>query len=142
LVLDLEQIKTLLPHRDPFLLIDEVVDLVPGERGVGRLHVQADAFWVRGHFPHEPIMPGVLIAEALAQVAGVVVLSKNEENAGGSLYLVGLDRFRFRKPVRPGDVLELEVSVSQQRRGVCRFKAVARVGGVKVADGELMAAAG
>jgi 3-hydroxyacyl-[acyl-carrier-protein] dehydratase len=140
--LDQEEIKSLLPHRSPFLLVDKVFDLVPGERAIGQLHVREDSFWVPGHFPDEPIMPGVLISEAMAQVAGVIFMAAHREKSGESLYLVGLDKMRFRSPVRPGDVLELEVEVTEQRRSIWRFKGTARVAGKRVADGQLMAASG
>lgn len=133
------EIESLLPHRSPFLFLDEVVDLLPGVSGVGIHHVRADAFWVPGHFPGEPIMPGVLISEAMAQVAGVVFMAAHTEKSGQALYLVGLEKFRFRRPVRPGDTLRLEVSVQEQRRSLWWFKGIATVDGKKVADGQLMA---
>lgn len=137
--LERSEIEALLPHRNPFLFLDEVKDLVPGVSGIGIHHVPSDAFWVPGHFPEEPIMPGVLISEAMAQVAGVVFMSANTEKSGQSLYLVGLEKFRFRRPVRPGDSLHMNVSVQEQRRSLWWFKAVATVNGKKVADGQLMA---
>jgi len=140
MVLDREMILTMLPHRPPFLLVDEVTELEPGVSATGRLFVDPDAFWTAGHFPGEPIMPGVLISEALAQVAGLIFVSANQEKKGHSLYLVGMDKMRFRRPVRPGDTLDLAVSVFEQRRSIWRFKATARVDGQRVADGQLMAA--
>ena len=137
-----DDILAMLPHRAPFVFVDRVEGLVPGERAVGIHSVREDAFWVPGHFPNEAIMPGVLISEALAQVAGLVFVSNNKDHSGQSLYLVGMDKLRFRKPVRPGDVLELHVEVESQRRSVWWFKATAKVGGKKVADGVLMATAG
>ena len=137
--LDRNEILALLPHRPPFLLVDKVASIEPGVRAVGVHEVRSDAFWVEGHFPGEPIMPGVLISEALAQVAGLIFVSAHEEKSGGALYLVGLDKMRFRAPVRPGCDLTLTVEVIEQRRSIWRFKATASVEGKKVADGQLMA---
>jgi len=135
------EIEQLLPHRDPFLLIDEIVEIVPGESATAFKDVRDTEFWVPGHFPNEAVMPGVLIAEAMAQVAGVIYVLANQDKAGNALYLVGMDKIRFRRPVRPGDRLMLQVSVEECRRRMWRFKATALVNGKKVADGSLLATA-
>lgn len=105
--MDRTWIESLLPHRDPMLLVDRVIEIEPGVQAVAVHEVRADAFWCRGHFPGEPIMPGVLIAEALAQTAALVHLAASTEDRGQPVYLVGMDKMRFRRPVRPGDTLTL-----------------------------------
>jgi 3-hydroxyacyl-[acyl-carrier-protein] dehydratase len=138
--LDRDAIERLLPHRDPFLLVDSVDELEPGRRGRGSLEIREDMFWVSGHFPGNPIMPGVLITEAMAQVAGVVAVSGLPEHAGQDLFLVGADRLRFRRPVRPGDVLVVEAEIVDVRRGLWTFEVSASVGEERVASGKLLAA--
>lgn len=138
-MMDRDAIQRLLPHRPPFLLIDEVVALEPGVRAEARYAVIGDEPWFAGHFPGSPILPGVLVTEALAQTAAVVHLSERPEEAGREVYLVGVDRMRFRRPVRPGDVLTLHVEVAEQRRRLWTFTARATVDGARVADGKLLA---
>jgi 3-hydroxyacyl-[acyl-carrier-protein] dehydratase len=138
-MMDREQIKALLPHREPFLLVDQVVECIPGKRVVGLRQVQADEPWFAGHFPGRPILPGVLVTEALAQVAALVYLTSAPEAAGREVFLVGLDKMRFRAPVRPGDLLRLEVEVSRQRLGMWVFDGTAWVGETRVASGTMMA---
>lgn len=137
--MDRSEIERLLPHRPPFLFVDRVDEIEPGVRAVGLKHVGDDEFWIPGHFPGEPIMPGVLIGEALAQVAALVFLSESPDRAGQAVYLVGMDKMRFRKPVRPGDDLVLDVKVTDKRRRMWFFDAVATVGGQRVADGQFLA---
>jgi 3-hydroxyacyl-[acyl-carrier-protein] dehydratase len=134
-----EEIEAILPHRAPFLMLDRIVELEPGQRGVGVKNVREDEFWVPGHFPGNPILPGVLVAEALAQMAAVIWLSANRERVGQPVYLVGMDKMRFRRIVKPGDELLLEVSLREERRKMLFFDAVATVGGQKVADGQFLA---
>ncbi len=136
---DATGILELLPHRWPFVLIDRVDDLVPGERAVGRKCVSATEPWFAGHFPKRPVFPGVLMTEAFAQLACVVAMSANPDDQGREVYLLGVDKVRFRKPVVPGDVVVLTVEMLAVRRGIWKFKAEATVDGQKVAEGELLA---
>src|SRR5213596_3670816 len=122
-----EEIEKILPHRDPFLLIDEVVELEPGERVVARKKVRPDEWYLSGHFPGRPVMPGVLIVEALAQTGAVAVLSE-EENRGKLALFAGIDDVRFKRVVEPGDVLELRCELERVRGPIGRGKAEARVG--------------
>ena len=134
-----DDIQRLLPHRDPFLMVDRIVEMDPGKRAVGIKDVRADEDWTRGHFPGNPILPGVLVAEALAQVAALIFLGEAPERAGSTFYLVGMDKMRFRRPVRPGDELRLEVELTGSKRRIWMFEGRATVGGERVADGSFMA---
>ena len=140
-LLDVEAIQRLLPHRPPFLLVDRVVALVPGERLVAWKSVTMNEPFFQGHFPGAPVMPGVLILEALAQAAGLLALkSMTEEERGEKLtYLMGIDGARFRRRVVPGDRLELVVSLEKRKGPVWKMKGVARVDGQTAAEGEFMA---
>lgn len=138
-MMERDEILSLLPHREPFLMVDRLLEVEPGVRAVGLKQVRADEDWVRGHFPGNPILPGVLIAEALAQVAALIFLAGNRERAGATVYLVGMDRMRFRRPVRPGDELRLEVAVTGSKRRIWMFDGTATVGGERVADGSFLA---
>lgn len=137
--MNVEEIERILPHRFPFRMVDRVDDLEPGVRAVGVKFVSADEPWAAGHFPGHPILPGVLVAEALAQVAGIIALTANPDHAGKPVYLLGYDKLRFRKPVRPGDELRLTVSVSDKRRKMWFFEGTATVNGERVADGAFLA---
>lgn len=137
--MDIEEIKRVLPHRWPFLLVDRVEDLEPGVKGVGFKDVSADEPWAQGHFPGNPIMPGVLVSEAMAQVAGVIALTANPDHAGQAVYLLGFDKLRFRRIVRPGDTLRIEVSVTDKRRKMWFFDGLVTVNGERVADGSFLA---
>ena len=130
LPLERAQIEQILPHREPFLLIDEVLELSPGVGAFARKHVRADDWYLTGHFPGRPVMPGVLIVEALAQTGAVAVLSE-EENRGRLAFFAGIDDCRFKRIVEPGDVLELRCELERVRGPVGRGKGEARV------DGEL-----
>jgi 3-hydroxyacyl-[acyl-carrier-protein] dehydratase len=121
------EIEAILPHRDPFLLIDEVVELEPGSRVVARKRVREDEWYLKGHFPGRPIMPGVLMVEALAQAGAVLVLSQNE-NKGKLALFAGIDDVRFRRIVQPGDELTLMCDLTAVRGAVGRGKARALVG--------------
>jgi len=131
-----EEIEAILPHRDPFLLLDEVVELEPGKRVVARKKVRDDEFWTQGHFPGRPVMPGVLIVEAMAQAGAVAVLSE-EENRGKIALFAGIDGVRFKRIVEPGDELELTCELETVRGPVGRGKARATVEGTLAARGTL-----
>ncbi|MGD0997211.1 MAG: 3-hydroxyacyl-ACP dehydratase FabZ [Thermoleophilia bacterium] len=132
-----EQIEELIPHRHPFLLLDEVVELIPGERCHARRLVRADDWWFAGHFPGNPVMPGVLIVEALAQ-AGVVTALSHPANRGKLILFAGIDKVRFKRVVTPGDTLDLEVEVTMARSAVGRGRVSATVDGDTACRGELM----
>ncbi|MCS6786967.1 MAG: 3-hydroxyacyl-ACP dehydratase FabZ [Thiobacillaceae bacterium] len=129
-----------LPHRYPFLLVDRVLELVPGERVVAIKNVTLNEPFFPGHFPHHPIMPGVLIIEALAQAAGLLAFKTSGKEAGADtvIYFVGIDAARFKRPVLPGDQLRLEASIVQNRRGLWRFAGRALVDGQLAAEAELL----
>jgi 3-hydroxyacyl-[acyl-carrier-protein] dehydratase len=122
------EIEEILPHREPFLLIDEVLELRPGAGAVARKHVRDDEWYLAGHFPGRPVMPGVLIVEALAQTGAVAVLSE-EENRGRIALFAGIDDCRFKRVVGPGDTLELRCELEKVRGPIGRGKAEARVDG-------------
>ncbi len=138
-MIDIEEILKLLPHRYPFLMIDRVLEVDPGVRAVGLKCVSINEPQFQGHFPDQPIMPGVLLCEAFAQVAGIVALTAYPDMAGKAVYLLGLDKVRFRKPVRPGDQVVITVEKESDSRGIWRFSALAEVDGKRVADGGIMA---
>ena len=129
-----DQIESILPHREPFLLIDEVLEFEAGKRVVARRTVREDEWYFAGHFPGRPVMPGVLIVEAMAQTGAVAVLAQ-EENRGKIAYFAGIDDCRFKRIVEPGDKLELVCEIDRIRGPIGRGKAEARV------DGELAARA-
>jgi 3-hydroxyacyl-[acyl-carrier-protein] dehydratase len=136
-VLTNAEIQAIIPHRYPFLLVDRIVELEEGKRAVGIKAVSIGESFFTGHFPDFPVMPGVLIAEALAQVGAVAVM-RSPTFAGRIPFLAGLDGFRFRRQVVPGDVLRLEVTVSQLRRVAGRAHGVATVEGQIAAEGDVM----
>jgi 3-hydroxyacyl-[acyl-carrier-protein] dehydratase len=121
------EIEAILPHRDPFLLIDEVIELEPGQRVVARKKVRPEEWYLAGHFPGRPIMPGVLMVEALAQAGAVAVLSQ-EENRGKLALFAGIDAVRFKRVVEPGDELTLTCDLEALRGPIGRGKARATVG--------------
>ncbi|HLE99012.1 MAG TPA: 3-hydroxyacyl-ACP dehydratase FabZ [Gaiellaceae bacterium] len=129
-------IESILPHRPPFLLIDEVTELVPGRCAVARREVRADDWWFPGHFPERPVMPGVLIVEAMAQAGAVAVLIE-EENRGKIAFFAGIDDCRFKRVVEPGDVLTLACEIDAVRGPIGRGKATAHVGETLAARGTL-----
>ena len=129
-------IQRLIPHRYPFLLVDRILELEAGRRAVGLKNVSANEWFFAGHFPGDPIMPGVLIVEALAQVAGLAAMSPPEQRGKRGLF-AGIDRVRFRRPVRPGDQLRLDVTIVRVRGPVAKARGTASVDGEVVAEGEL-----
>ncbi|MEK6275279.1 MAG: 3-hydroxyacyl-ACP dehydratase FabZ [Actinomycetota bacterium] len=130
------EIEAILPHRDPFLLIDEVIELEPGRRVVARRRVRADEWYFAGHFPGRPIMPGVLIVEAMAQTGAIAVLCE-EQNRGRLALFAGIDGVRFKRIVEPGDELELTCDLERVRGPIGKGRAEARVGGELAAWGTL-----
>ena len=140
-VLDVQQIQKLLPHRYPFLLLDRVLELEPGRRVVGLKCVTMNEPFFAGHFPGHPVMPGVLILEALAQASAVMTLytMPPEERAGKVIYFMSIDGARFRRPVVPGDRLELHCEMLKRKGKVLKVRGEAKVEGEVVAEGEFMA---
>jgi 3-hydroxyacyl-[acyl-carrier-protein] dehydratase len=131
-----DAIESILPHRAPFLLLDEVVELVPGARVAATYRVPEDGWWFAGHFPERPVMPGVLIVEAMAQTGAVAVLAE-EENRGRIAFFAGIDDCRFKRVVSPGETLSLVCEIDQVRGPVGRGKATAHVGDALAARGTL-----
>ena len=141
--LSLEDIKRILPHRYPFLLIDRVLSFRLGKSIVGLKNVTCNEPFFQGHFPDRPIMPGVLIAEAMAQAGGIRARWSTPENLGNpSVFLMGLDKVRFRQPVLPGDQLRLEVATIRSGKKFWKMQGKAFVNDTLVAEGEIMAAVG
>jgi len=138
--MDIKEILKCLPHRYPFLLVDRVVSCEPGKKIVAIKNVAISEPFFQGHFPENPVMPGVMILEALAQAAAILSFKTFNHASTENLlyYFVGIDRARFKKPVVPGDVLTLEVSVLRQVRGIGKFEARALVDGLLVAEAELL----
>ncbi len=135
--LDRAGIEATIPHRAPFLLVDRIEDFVPGESAVGYLDVSEDMFWVPGHFPEYAVMPGVLIVEACAQVGAVALLSL-PENQGRIAFFAGIDGVRFKRQVRPGDVLRMECTITKRRGPIGFGDAKAWVGEELACSGRLM----
>ncbi|MEH7082255.1 3-hydroxyacyl-ACP dehydratase FabZ [Neobacillus drentensis] len=140
-MLDIEQIKEIIPHRYPFLLVDRILEVEEGKSAVGIKNVSANEEFFNGHFPDYPVMPGVLIVEALAQV-GAVAMLKKEENRGRLAFFAGIDGCRFKKQVKPGDQLRLEVEIIRLRGPIGKGKAVATVDGEVACEAEITFALG
>lgn len=136
-MLNIKEIQNIIPHRYPFLLVDKIIEIDEGKKAVGIKNVTMNEPFFQGHFPGNPIMPGVLITEALAQVGAVAVLSI-PENKGKLGVFTGIDGFRFRKQVVPGDVLTLTAELTTFKRGIGKANAVATVNGEVAASGEIM----
>jgi 3-hydroxyacyl-[acyl-carrier-protein] dehydratase len=136
-MLDVEEIRDVLPHRYPFLLVDRILELVPGQRALGLKNVTINEEFFEGHFPGHAVMPAVLLVEAMAQVGGVLLLSMSG-NEGMLAYFAGMDKVRFRRPVVPGDTLVTEVLILKNSGRFGKVKAVASVGDQPVAEGEFM----
>lgn len=141
--MDIQAIQEYLPHRYPFLLVDRVVEVEPGKRLLGYKNVTYNEPFFTGHFPQQPIMPGVLIIEALAQVTGLLAGASMPGimGKGKTYYLVGLDKVRFKRPVVPGDRLMLEANYIRHKRNIWAFSCRAEVDGELVASAEIMCAA-
>lgn len=136
-MLDINQIKEIIPHRYPFLLIDKIVEVEEDKRAVGIKNVTANEPFFQGHFPDYPVMPGVLIVEALAQVGAVAILGK-EENRGKLALFAGIDNCRFKRQVKPGDTLRLEVEITRVRGPIGKGRAVATVDGEVACQTDIM----
>jgi 3-hydroxyacyl-[acyl-carrier-protein] dehydratase len=136
-ILDTNQIQAIIPHRYPFLLVDRIIQLDVGKSATGIKNVTYNEPYFIGHFPGYPVMPGVLIVEALAQVGAVAVLSA-EEHKGKLAFFAGIDEFRFKDQVKPGDQLILEMELTRLRGTIGRGHAVAKVDGKVVAEGDLL----
>jgi 3-hydroxyacyl-[acyl-carrier-protein] dehydratase len=142
-MMEIKEIMSLLPHAYPFLLVDRIVEIEPGKRIVGIKNVTYNEPFFPGHFPGRPIMPGVLIVEAMAQTAGLLVFhSSPEEDHSKTVFFLGMDNVRFRKPVIPGDQLRLELEITKHRQSIWRFKGKALVEGKVVAEGDILAMVG
>jgi beta-hydroxyacyl-ACP dehydratase FabZ len=138
--LDISEIMAILPHRYPFVLIDRILELVPDERIIALKNVTINEPFFQGHFPGKPIMPGVLIVEAMAQAGGVLAFSSLPEDMKGTLvYFLGMDKVKFRRPVLPGDQLVMDVTFLKKSTWAVRLSCFAAVEGKKVCEAELMA---
>jgi len=140
--MDIHEILEHLPHRYPFLLVDRVLEVVPGKSIHAYKNITMNEPYFVGHFPHHSVMPGVLIMEALAQAAGILSFKTMESkpDANSVFYFVGIDECRFKKPVMPGDQLHLHIQIQRQMRGIWKYIAEARVDGEIVAEAKLMCA--
>jgi len=137
-MMNIKEIQKLLPHRYPFLLVDRIIEIQHGVKAVGIKNVTVNEGFFQGHFPEQPIMPGVLIIEAMAQVAGILAFG-SEANLGKSVYFMSIEKAKFRKPVIPGDQLRLEVNILQQRGNVWKFAGNALVDEKVAAEAEFTA---
>jgi len=141
-MMDVNEIRNYLPHRYPFLLVDRVVELTPGESIVAYKNVTVNEPFFNGHFPDHPVMPGVLIVEAMAQAAGILgfkTMDKTPQD-GSIYYFVGADNLRFKRPVVPGDRLQLEAKVLSEKRGIWKFEVKATVDGSAVSSATILCA--
>ncbi|HME89998.1 MAG TPA: 3-hydroxyacyl-ACP dehydratase FabZ [Myxococcaceae bacterium] len=138
--MDLAEIQKMLPHRYPFLLVDRVVEIVPGQKLLAYKNVSINEPFFTGHFPGHPVMPGVLILESLAQACAILAYKSAEMDPTREVsYLMAIDGAKFRKPVLPGDRLDLEVTILKHKGPIWKQKGIASVNGVKVAEGEFLA---
>ncbi|MFO7665226.1 MAG: 3-hydroxyacyl-ACP dehydratase FabZ [Desulfobacterales bacterium] len=142
-IIDIKEIMKLLPHRYPFILVDRVVELIEGDKIIALKNVTINEPFFAGHFPGIPIMPGVLIVEAMAQAGGILfALSQPEEKRGGQVYFMGMDKVKFRKPVVPGDQLFFDVKILNMRSKAVKMSGIATVEGRCVAEAEFIATFG
>lgn len=134
--MDIQAIFKILPHRYPFLMVDRIVEIAPGQRAVGIKNVTINEPYFTGHWPGKPVMPGVLMVEAMAQVAGIFLLSGTDVQ-GQQAFLGGIDKVRFRRQVVPGDQLVIEANLIKQRGNIGKVRTVAKVDGEVACEGEL-----
>ena len=141
-MMNINEIRDYLPHRYPFLLVDRMLEIEPGVRARGLKNVTMNEPFFPGHFPHHPVMPGVLIVEAMAQAAAVLSFKSMgvKPDESSVVYFAGIDKVRFKRPVVPGDQLIFEVEITQSKRNVYKYKGVARVDGQVATEAELMCA--
>ena len=137
LPVDVVRIQAVLPHRYPFLLVDRIVELEPERRVVAIKNVTINEPFFVGHFPGHPIMPGVLIVEAMAQAGGVLVMDRVPDPASKVVYFMSLDNVKWRRPVKPGDQLRFELELLQVRGMMCKMQGIAKVDGEVVAEAEM-----
>jgi 3-hydroxyacyl-[acyl-carrier-protein] dehydratase len=137
MMLNIREIRKILPHRYPFLLVDRIVDIEPKVKAIGLKNVTANEQFFQGHFPEFPIMPGVLVVEAMAQVAGILAFHSGAQ--GKSVYFMSIEKAKFRKPVVPGDQLRFEVTVTQNRNNVWKFNGQALVDDKVVSEADFTA---
>ena len=139
-MMNIVEILEVLPHRYPFLLVDRILEIEPKKRAVGLKNVTVNEPFFQGHFPGRPIMPGVLILEAMAQVGGVLLLYDFPDRQKKLIYFTGIDKAKFRRPVVPGDQIRLEVEILKLRSWTCKLRASARVEGELAAEAEILSA--
>jgi beta-hydroxyacyl-ACP dehydratase FabZ len=139
-MMDIQEIQGILPHRYPFLLVDRVLEIDPGKRIVGIKNVTVNEEFFQGHFPGKPIMPGVLIIEAMAQVGGILLLREVADRERKLVYFMGIDEARFRKPVVPGDQIRFELEVLKRKASTCKLQGKAFVDGTLAAEAIILSA--
>jgi UDP-3-O-[3-hydroxymyristoyl] N-acetylglucosamine deacetylase / 3-hydroxyacyl-[acyl-carrier-protein] dehydratase len=137
--MSIDELVKIIPHRYPFLLVDRILEIEERKRIVGLKNVTINEPYFQGHFPGHPIMPGVLIIEAMAQVGGVLLMGSMGDVEHKIVYFMSLDNVKFRRPVRPGDQLRLEMEIAQIRGMVCKMRGVAKVDGEVVAEADMAA---
>lgn len=141
-MIDIQGIMDMLPHRYPLLLVDRVIELVPDKKIVAVKNVTISEPFFQGHFPGRPIMPGVILLEAMAQAGGILAYASDSQENQGLIYFMAMDRVRFRKPVTPGDQLISEMTLMKRRKRVMKMSGVATVDGKRVAEAEFLASMG